>query len=53
MVDGIKKAIFKPNPQIKLSYQGLSKKRHEPDPQIKAFPTKMFQVQGWHDHWNG
>ena len=48
-----KKPFFKPDHRSKLIQQGFSNKRHEPDPRIKAFPAKMFQVQGWHDRWNG
>ena len=29
----------------KLIHQGFSKKSHEPESQIKAFPAKMFQMQ--------
>ena len=42
MVDSIQKAIFKPDHKSKLIHQGFSKKRHEPDPQIKCFPAKIY-----------
>ena len=42
----LRKAIFKPDPQIKADSPRFLKKSHESDPQIKAFPTEMFQVQG-------
>ena len=45
-----KKPFLSLTHRSKLIHQSFSKKRHEPDPQIKAFPAKMFQVQGWHDH---
>ena len=53
MVDCFQKAIFKAEPQIEADSPGFSKMGHGPDPQIKAFSAKMFEVQGWHNHWNG
>ena len=48
-----KKSFLSLTHRSKLIHQAFPKKSHEPDPHIKAFPAKMFQVQGWHDHWNG
>ena len=48
-----KKPFFRLTHRSKLIHEGFSKMRHGPDPQSKAFPVKMFQVQGWHNHWNG
>ena len=39
-----KKLFLSLTHRSKLIHQGFSKKRHEPDPQIKAFPAKMFQM---------
>ena len=39
-----KKSFLSLTHRSKLIHQDFSKMRHEPDPQIKAFSAKMFQV---------
>ena len=48
-----KKPFLSLTHRSELIHQGFSKKSHEPDSPIKAFPAKMFQMQGCHNHWNG